>query len=175
MPTWIDAILIAPFRWPGNALIGFWLGAFCLSLHCVVIGEFTISIAMRYNRSHIVKLKTEIAEREALSFQAYEAGDRAGYKALNKQANDAWGKHFFTMAAYSAGMLWPVPFALGWLHGRFHEVEFALIWPLCLVLENAVSYPFLFIPLYILTRILFGRVRKWLPYFRGVQKMLDKG
>ncbi|RJQ78422.1 MAG: hypothetical protein C4519_12195 [Desulfobacteraceae bacterium] len=173
MPAWIDALLIAPFRWPADALTGFWLGAFILAMHCVVLGELTLSVAIRLNRRHIMNLKVEIAEREALSIQAYHVGDRAGYKALNQQANDAWGRHFFTMAAYSAGMLWPVAFGLAWMQGRFQAVEFALPWPLSAYLVESVGYPFIFIPLYIVARILFGRVRRWLPYFRGVQKMLD--
>lgn len=170
---WMDAILIAPFRLPGDPLFGFLVGAFCLAMHCVIIGELTLSAAIRFNRGHLQQLKSEIARREALSIMAHDAGDRAGYKALNKQANDAWGRHFFTMAAYSAGMLWPVPFALGWLNGRFNDVDFAVAWPLSILVGPTVGYPFIFIPLYILGRIVFGHLRRWLPYFRNVQKMLD--
>lgn len=170
---WLDALLIAPFRQPAEPMSGFLLGAFCLALYCVVIGELTLSAAIRWNRRHLQALKNEIAQQEALSIQAHGMGDRAGYKAFNKQANDAWGRHFFTMAAYSAGMLWPMPFALAWLHLRFQGVGFDLAWPLCLLCGESVGYPFVFIPLYILVRILFGHVRRWLPYFRNVQKMLD--
>ncbi|WP_076750327.1 hypothetical protein [Desulfatitalea tepidiphila] len=170
---WMDAILIAPFRLPGDPLFGFLVGAFCLAMHCVIAGELTLSAAIRFNRGHLQQLKSDIARREALSIMAHDAGDRAGYKAFNKQANDAWGRHFFTMAAYSAGMLWPVPFALGWLNGRFHDVDFAVAWPLSILVGPTVGYPFIFIPLYILGRIVFGHLRRWLPYFRNVQKMLD--
>jgi len=173
IPAWLDALLIAPFRWPPSAMAGFLLGSFILALYCVVLGEMTLSLAIRFNRRHIDQIKTEMKERETLSYMAHAAGDKEGYKALNKQANDAWGKHFFNMVAYSAGMLWPVPFALAWMHGRFHGVEFALPWPLSLLFSLKVGYGFYIIPLYILTRILFSRMRKRLPYFRGVQKMLD--
>ncbi|MFZ1984447.1 MAG: hypothetical protein WAU91_08535 [Desulfatitalea sp.] len=169
----VDAFLMAPFRLPHDPLFGFLMGAFCLAMICVVVGELTLSAAIRMNQGHLRELKNEIAQREALSMQAYGMGDRDGYKALNKEANDVWGRHFFTMAAYSAGMLWPVPFALAWLHGRFSGVNFELAWPLSLLFGPMVGYPFIFIPLYILARILFGHLRPWLPYFHRVQKMLD--
>jgi hypothetical protein len=171
---WIDAVLIAPFRLIHDPLFAFLTGSFCLAMICSVIGELTLSAAIRVNQSHLRELKNEISQREALSMQAYGMGDRDGYKALNKEANDAWGRHFFTMAAYSAGMLWPVPFALAWLHGRFHGVDFELAWPLSLLVGPTVGYPFIFIPMYILARILFGHLRPWLPYFRGVQRRLDE-
>jgi hypothetical protein len=114
-----------------------------------------------------------MARTEQLSIQAYQQGDSTSYHAFNKAANDAWGKHFFTMAAYSAGMLWPVPFALAWLHLRFADVDFPLAFPLSLLFGETVGYAYTFIPLYILSRILFKHMRSWLPYFRTVQKMLD--
>jgi len=141
---------------------------------CVVLGELLLSTAIHFNQKHLRDLQAEISEREQLSMQAHEMGDHQGYKALNKQANDAWGRHFFTMAAYSAGMLWPVPFALAWLHSRFAGVGFELAWPLSLVVGQTVSYPFIFIPMYILARIIFGHSRRWLPYFKGVQRRLDE-
>lgn len=169
----LDAVLIAPFRLPPSPLAGFLLGSACLAMGCVVLGEFVLSIAIRCNRRQIDALKGEIARQEALSILAYEQGETAGYKALNHAANDAWGRHFFTMAAYSAGMLWPVPFALAWLHTRFHSVAFELPAPLSWVFGDAVSYPFVFIPVYILCRIVFGRLRSRLPYFKGVHRMLS--
>lgn len=170
----LDTLLIVPFRIPHDALFGFLLGAFCLAMLCVVLGELLLSAAIRFNRKHLQDLKAEISERERLSMQAFEMNDRAGYRALNKEANDAWGRHFFTMAAYSAGMLWPVPFALAWLHSRFAGVPFELAWPLSLLFGPTVSYPFIFIPLYILARMIFGHLRPRLPYFRGVQRELDQ-
>ena len=171
--AWVDPILIASYRLTAHGLANFFVGSFVLAMIAVVVGEITLSVAIRCNRSHIDALKREIARTEALSIQAYASGDRAGYKALNKEANDAWGRHFFSMAAYSAGMLWPVPFALAWMHQRFAGIDLALAWPLSRLVGPSVGYPFVFIPLYILARILFGRLRRWLPYFRRVQHELD--
>jgi hypothetical protein len=56
---------------------------------------------------------------------------------------------------------------------RFQGVEFALAWPLDLLFGDCVAYPFIFIPMYILARIVFKYLRPRLPYFKGVQAMLD--
>jgi len=169
----LDLILISPYRLGANPLVGFFVGSGCLAMGCVVIGELTLSLAIRFNRKHIDRLNQEVARQELLSVQAYNQGDRAGYRALNQAAHDAWGKHFFTMAAYSAGMLWPVPFSLAWMHTRFQAVTFDLTQPLAWIFGHSVSYAFVYIPLYILCRMIFGRLRGWLPYFRSVQHMLD--
>ncbi|MFZ0611378.1 MAG: hypothetical protein WAM73_04000 [Desulfobacterales bacterium] len=169
----LDPFLIGFFRLTGYTLLDFFVGVFCLCMICVVLGELTISAAIRLNRRHLKALKHEVSQKEKLSMQAYADDDRVSYKALNQAANDAWGRYFFTMAAYSAGILWPVPFALAWMQTRFQSVEFDLVFPLNLVLGNTVGYPFIFIPVYILARIVFKYLRPKLPYFRGVQKMLD--
>lgn len=169
----IDPILISFFRLTDSPMAGFLTGTFCLCMLCVVLGEFTISAAIRLNREHLQTLKREVSQKEELSYIAYAEGDKANYKALNKATNDAWGRYFFTMAAYSAGLLWPVPFGLGWMQTRFQDVEFALAWPLDWLLGDSVGYPFVFIPMYILARIVFKYIRPRLPYFKGVQAMLD--
>jgi len=169
----IDPILIFPYRWVGDSMLGFLIGTFCLGLLSVMLGELTISAAIRFNRRHIQALKDELSHKEKLSVQAYAEGDKVSYKALNKAANDAWGKYFFIMAGYSAGILWPVPLALAWMQTRFQGVEFAVVFPLNFVFGDHVGYPFVFFPIYILARIVFKYLRPRLPYFKGVQAMLD--
>jgi hypothetical protein len=168
-----DPYLIFFFRLTGLALLDFYIGVFVLAMGCVIIGEVTLSLALRFNRHHLDKLEQEITYREDLSVQAYQMNNRSGYSALNRAANDAWGKHFFTMAAYSAGMLWPAPFAMAWMNIRFQAVLFDLPAPLSWIFGDAIQYPFIFIIIYILCRILFKYARPWLPYFRHVQIMLD--
>lgn len=169
----LDPYLIFFFRLTDIALLDFYIGVFMLAMECVVIGEVTLSLALRFNRKHIDGLEREITHQERLSIQAYQMNDRPGYSALNKAAKDAWGKHFFTMAAYSAGMLWPAPFAMAWLNTRFQAVPFPLPIPLSWIFGESIQYPFIFIIMYILCRILFKYARPWLPYFRQVQRMLD--
>jgi hypothetical protein len=169
----MDPILIGPYRLVGDPMLGFLIGTFCLSLLGVMLGELTISAAIRFNRRHIEALKDELSHKEKMSVQAYAEGDKVSYKALNKAANDAWGKYFFIMAGYSAGILWPVPLALAWMQTRFQGVEFGLTFPLNLVFGDYVGYPFVFFPMYLLARIVFKYLRPRLPYFKGVQAMLD--
>lgn len=170
----IDDFLIFFYRLTGFAYLDYLIGTLCLSLICVLIGELTVSLAIRFNQRILDQMADEIDKKESLSMAAYAAGDKEGYKALNKQATDEWGKHFFTMVGYSAGILWPIPFAMGWMQTRFNDVDFELAMPLSLIFGQTVGYLFTFIPLYILTRIIFKYLRPYLPYFRGVQKMLDR-
>lgn len=169
----IDPVLIAPYRLTGDSMLGFLIGTFCLCMLGVMLGELSISAGIRLNRKYIQALKDEVAHKEKLSVQAYAEDDKVSYKALNKAANEAWGKYFFTMAGYSAGILWPVPLALAWMQTRFQGVEFEMIFPLNYVFGDHVGYPFVFFPMYILARIVFKYLRPRLPYFKGVQAMLD--
>jgi len=168
-----DGFLIAFYRITGFTLLDYFIGTMVLAFICVVIGELSVSLAIRFNRSYLDSMSREMKEKEALSLQARAAGDQAGYKSLNKEATDIWGKHFFTMVAYSAGILWPIPFALAWMQTRFAAVEFELAFPLSLIFGKSVGYIFTFIPLYILCRIVFKYLRPHLPYFRGIQKLLN--
>lgn len=169
----VDSFIILFYRVTGIPIADYLFGTFILAFICVVLGEATVSLAIRFNKGYLDGLSHEASKKERLSLAAYEAGDRDGYKALNQEATDAWGKKFFTMVAYSAGILWPIPFALGWMETRFAEVDFPLAFPFSLMLDH-VGYPFSFIPIYILCRIIFKYMRPYLPYFKGVKKMLDE-
>jgi hypothetical protein len=167
----MDGFLIFFYRFSGLAFLDYLIGTFCLGFICVVIGELCISLALRFNRPYLDSLSAEMTQKERMSMMAYEAGDQEKYKALNKEATDAWGKKFFSMVAHSAAILWPIPFALGWMNTRFESVEFPIAFPFTLMFDS-VGYSFSFIPIYILCRIIFKYMRPWLPYFNGVQKML---
>jgi hypothetical protein len=169
-----DRFLIAFYRITGYSLLDYFIGTMFLGLLCVVVGEVSVSLAIRFNKRYLDSMSREMNEKERLAMAAYQAGNKDGYKALNKEATDVWGKHFFTMVAYSAGILWPIPFALGWMQTRFSGVEFDLAFPLSLIFGKSVGYIFTFIPIYILCRILFKYMRPHLPYFKGVQKLLDE-
>lgn len=169
----VDPFLIFFYRITGVTLVDYFIGTFNLAFLCVVIGELSISLAMRFNKPYLDAMSKKIKEKEQLSIAAYNSGNKLEYQSLNKEATDAWGKHFFTMVAYSAGILWPIPFALGWMQTRFDGITFDMAFPLNLIFTDGVGYAFTFLPLYILGRILFKYMRPWLPYFKGVQKMLD--
>ncbi|MFO7713223.1 hypothetical protein [Desulfosarcina sp.] len=168
-----DQFLIFFYRLTHIPILDFLIGTFNLACLCVIIGELSVSLALKFNKPYVDQMTTEMREKERLSMMAYQAGDKESYKALNKEATDVWGKSFFTMVAHSAAILWPLPFAMGWLGSRFAEVDFPVAAPLSFLFANGVGYMFTFIPMYILSRILFKYMRPHLPYFKGVQKMLD--
>jgi hypothetical protein len=169
----LDAFLILFYRISGHPVLDYFIGTACIGFLCVVVGELSVSLALKYNQRLIDRMSQEADQKERMSIEAYRQGDKASYKALNKAATDAWGKHFFTMVGYSAGILWPIPFALGWMQARFGEVDFLVAWPLSLLFDGTVGYTFSFIPIYILCRIIFKYLRPYLPYFKGVQTRLN--
>ena len=170
----VDPFLIIFYRLTGVPIVDYFIGTFVLAFITVIVGEICVSLAIKFNRTHIDDLKHEVNRKEQLAISAYEAGDQPGYKALNKQATDMWGKQFFMMAAYSCGILWPIPFALGWMETRFQDVDFLIGFPMSLIGVDTVGYLFSFFPIYVAARIMFKYMRPWLPYFRGVQKMLTE-
>ena len=169
-----DAFLIFFYRMTGTPIVDYMIGTLVLSFLCVIVGELSVSLALKFNKRYVDQMTAEMLEKERLSMVAYQSGDKQSYKALNKEATDVWGKNFFTMVAHSAGILWPIPFAMGWMNTRFADVSFLIAQPFAYFFKDGVSCMFSFIPLYILSRILFKYMRPYLPYFKGVQKMLDE-
>jgi hypothetical protein len=161
----LDSLLISLYRITGYPPADYFLGTFFLSLICAVLGEITLTFAIRVNKKYIDELNEEADRKEQLSIEAYRDGDKTSYKALNKAATDVWSRKFFTMAAYSAGMLWPLPFALAWMQMRFQSVEFPVMFPLDLLVGKSVGYIFSFIPLYVLSRILSSKIKNLAQFF----------
>ena len=175
MATWfvsIDQTLIQLFRVTGVTFLDYLMGTFALALISVILGELTISLALKFNRKHVDQMMADMIKMNNLSIMALKSRDKGSYKACNDTANDAFGKYFFNMIAYSASSLWPAFFALAWMQTRFGQVEFPLPYPLQLALPST-GYFATFLLCYVVSRILFKNVRRYLPYFRTVQKMLD--
>lgn len=99
-----------------------------------------------------------------LTVEALHAGDTEAYRAVNTVAHEHFGKSFFAGAALGISALWPVPFALAWLALRFEGVPIVTV-PF---MERALGYPFVFLSLYIIARVLFSRISHRLPFFRKV-------
>ena len=153
----MDQFLIAPYRWPKSPMAGWWLGTSILALWSTLLGKVTMALVMRMNLKHVKESLEETSLRHTQSMNALKAGDKESYKAINKLANEAYGKTFFLQVAMATASLWPIPLALGWLQLRFSEVRFPLPLELPSV-GDSVGYAFIFIPLYILVRILAGKV-----------------
>ncbi|MGE0083567.1 MAG: hypothetical protein AB7S75_04030 [Desulfococcaceae bacterium] len=154
----IDSFLIFPFRITDISLLGFYIGTFFLALNCVLLGRLTILGIMRINRAHYGKLEKETVHMHNLSVKAILAKDKNSYRACNKEANEAFGKYFFSQVGLGASLLWPIPFALHWMNMRFQGISFPLPFG-----TASLNYAAIFILLYILARIVFSRVSAYLP------------
>jgi hypothetical protein len=153
----IDTFLITPFRLPDNPIAGWWLGSSLLALWCTLLGDLSQALAYRANHFKIQRDEREMVEYHRHSLNALKAGDRGAFKAINKLANEAFGKTFFLQLTLACASLWPVALALGWMQTRFADVDFPLI-----MTRISVSYPFIFIPLYVLTRLLYGKFKAYI-------------
>ena len=162
-----DPILITFYRLTGYPLVDYYLGTFLLALLTVLVGELTISLVFRINKAHLDKLNARVEKMKRLSSEALALGDQEGYKACNKEGNDAFGQLFFNKFGLSAASLWPIFFALAWMQERFSEIGLPLPW-----IGWEINYFFFFLLCYILARIFFGRIKGKLPYFKGIHQTL---
>ncbi len=145
------------------------ISCFLAALLSVLVGEFTISLGYRINRSHIRKLNQEFQMYQGLSEEASVVADPNTYRVINREGNEAFGRLFFYKIALSAASLWPIFFALEWLQGRYGPQE-----PLIPGTYWESNYVVAFLICYIGDRILFGRLKKKIPYFRRIGKMLEE-
>jgi hypothetical protein len=163
----LDPILITFYRLTGYPLVDYYVGTFLLALLTVVVGELTISLVFQINKAHLDKLNARVEKMKRLSSEALAEGDQAGYKACNKEGNDAFGQLFFNKFGLSAASLWPIFFALAWMQERFAEISLPLPW-----IGWEINYFFFFLLCYIPARIFFGGIKGKLPYFRGIHQTL---
>jgi len=163
----VDQFLIAPYRMFDNPATGFFFGTFVLCFWATLLGELTALGVGRVNRSYLRKLEQESIRWHNLSVKAIIHKDKASYKSCNKMANEAWGKFFFATLAQGGATLWPVPFALAWMASRFQAVEFELAFAIP-YFPDKLGYPAVFLPMYILVRICFSRLKPWLPFFNDL-------
>ena len=161
---WLDRVLITPYRFFDNPVAGFFFGTFVLCIGCVILGEITFRVASRINRGYILNLRSAMARMHNLSVKALMLRDKENFQACNKVANEAFGKYFFNMLTLGAAVLWPVAFALAWMNNRFGHIEFEMLFPMPL-LGNSVAFTAVLIPMYILCRILWARLKRRFPVF----------
>ncbi len=164
----IDPMLATLYGLTGHPVVDLVLGTFILALAAAVVGEFTISVVFRINRRHIDELNRRFRRLNRMCEEALERGDQDTYRLLNQEANDAHGRVFFSRFGLSAAALWPVFFALEGVQ-RLHR-ESAIPIPLT---PWSANYVVVFIACYIAARILFGRLKRRLPYFKQQYAMLQ--
>ncbi len=168
MWVYLDPIILPLYSLTGSFVGNSWIGTFLLAMLAVVVGEFTISIVYRVNRRHLGELNQRLKHYSELSEKAFQSGDKDNYKAVNKQANDAYGHVFFNKFGLSAAMLWPAFFALDWMQRYFSETNLPIPFT-----SSTMNYVVALLVCYIAARMVFGRVKRRLPYFKHHYKMLD--
>jgi hypothetical protein len=163
----IDPVLIYPYRWFENPMIGWWVGTFILALWASLLGELTLAVAYRINRSHIARNLDQTSYYHVQSLKAKQAGDEKAYKGINKLANEEFGKSFFLFMAMGMASLWPAFFAAAWLSRRFGDIVFTLPNWLGAIELNFIAP---FIVLYIAARMIFSRLKPFIPFINQVSK-----
>ncbi len=126
--AWLDPLFITPYRLPGNALAGFALGTAVLALWCIAFGSALSLCATRINRRRLAELRHGMEHHHKLSEAALRAGDKESYKAVNRQAHEAFGHYFSLGGAMFCVSIIPLPFALAWMDMRFAGATPELPW-----------------------------------------------
>ena len=157
-----ESILRAPYLLPLPPLIAWLIGTFCLALVASLFGEITLATLYWVNRHHIQKLATDMTRRHNQSVNALISKDKGAFKAINRLANEAFGKVFFTQIAMGMASLWPAFFAAAWLKTHFADVVIINIH----FINWDVYYLPPFVLLYIAARILFTHIKRRIPLFR---------
>ena len=167
VPAWLDAFLIAPFRWPASAEGGLWLGSALLAFYSLVLGELISALVYLWHRRRLEAMQAEVLRYHNLSVDAIHAGDKQAYLAINKMAHDEFGKSFFAQAGVGMASICPVPFALGWMALRFEGIPVYDIPGTSL----HAGYVFVFLTCYIALRILLARNRKHIPLLSRIEEL----
>ena len=110
----IDPLLIAPYRLFEDPMLGWWLGTLTLAFWSVLVGELTLAVVYRINRTPVTDYANQTLYYHEQSLKAKQAGDEKAYKGINKLANEAYGKSFFLFIAMGMASLWPAFFAAAW-------------------------------------------------------------
>lgn len=161
--AFLDPVFIWAFRLVRDPQAGFFLGCAYVALCAVIVGDVAMSLAYRINRKAFLAHQREMLRHNDMSFQALACKDKEAFKACNTLANDAFGRNFFLGATLFCASIWPVALALGWLDQRFGRVD-DLIAPFI----GQVRPEFWFIPIYIIVRIAFSRIKHGVPLYRRI-------
>lgn len=163
----LDPFFIWGFRVFDQPWTGFLFGSMVLNLICVVTGDFTSILARRLNRRVYGKYHDEMVRNHNLTVSALRHSNKDAYKAVNKQANEAFGKYFFSQAGAFTLSIWPLPFAMAWMELRFGGIPLTLPFTLPGV-GDTVYYPFFFIPIYLAVRIGYGKIMRRFAFYQRI-------
>lgn len=123
----LDPLLIAPYRALDDPVLAWWLGTIWVAGLSILVGELTLALGKRLNRRTLDQHAGEAKDMQEKSMAALKAGDKAAYKAMNRLANESFGRSFFQRAALGAAALWPLFLAAGWMQRRFAGLDIPLL------------------------------------------------
>ena len=167
----LDPWFIAPFRLLSSPAAGYLLGVVILALQCIIIGDLSATLVTWFNRQYIRKIQGEMTRHHDLAEMALMQGDKESYKAVNRQALDAFGHSFSLGAAIFCVSIWPMPYALAWLNLRFADAPLELPVSLPLV-GNELGYFPSFLLLYIVVRMVYSLLMKNFSWYIGMKARL---
>ena len=153
----LDPWFIAPFRWLPSAMEGDFLGTVILALQCIILGDLSATAVAYLNRDYLRKIQEKMDRNHNLSELALIQGDKESYKAINRQALDAFGYSFSMGGAIFCVSIWPMPFLLAWMNLRFAEAPLELPFHVPFI-GPSVHYFASFLLLYIAVRIVYSLV-----------------
>jgi hypothetical protein len=165
--AFLDPALILPFQWALMLGIApfwaFFIGVTVVSVLATIIGELSMAGIYYLNHRYLEKDTSEMVKFNNLSIQAIAQQDKGAYKACNHMANEAFGRTMFSGIALFAASMWPAFFVLGWLSYRFSDADIILPG-----LDYQIAFQAIFIPVYIISRIVFAKVlkRRMWPFTR---------
>ncbi len=97
---YIDRFLIGFYRISDVPIFGYLLGTAILGLFCVVLGQFTLSLAYRANRRNLNTNNKEMVRMHNLSIYALLAKNKKAYKSCNKESTCFIGDFDFCRLPY---------------------------------------------------------------------------
>ncbi len=167
----LDPWFIAPFRWLSSPSFGYVLGTLLLGLQCVICGDLSATAVTYFNRQYLRKFQKEMDRNHDLSEKALRMGDKESYKAVNRQALDAFGYSFSLGAAIFCVSIWPMPFALAWMHLRFADAPLELPFSIPFLGSN-LHYFASFLLLYIVVRNMYSMVMRRFSWYGKMKARL---
>jgi len=167
----LDPFFIAPFRMVSSPALGYLLGTAVLALLCFILGDISAMGVKFLNRKYIRKIQKDMDRHHHLSEKALMMGDKESYKAVNRQALDAFGHSFSLGGAVFCVSIWPLPFALAWMDSRFAQAPLELPFSLPFLGSN-IHYFASFILIYIAVRIMGSAAIRRFSWYSGLTARL---
>jgi len=167
----LDPFFIAPFRMVSSPVFGYLLGTAVLTFLCFILGDVSAMGVKFLNRKYVRKIQNDMDRHHHLSEKALMMGDKESYKAVNRQALDAFGHSFSLGGAIFCVSIWPLPFALAWMDSRFAHAPLELPFSLPF-LGGSIHYFASFILIYIAVRIMGSALIHLLPWYAGLSEGL---